>query len=110
MPPVYLRNLGIQRNQPEDREGLFRTRRPGRGHLGEGKGRRHSVGLITERKWTPIATQRNRKPQTSASTQGKPILTTCTGKITIINPVVSSKGKFPKAVDSKLVQGKVKGE
>ncbi|MBW0492288.1 hypothetical protein O181_032003, partial [Austropuccinia psidii MF-1] len=28
------RNLGWQSNQPEDREGLSRTRRPGRGHLG----------------------------------------------------------------------------
>ncbi|MBW0496571.1 hypothetical protein O181_036286 [Austropuccinia psidii MF-1] len=34
MSPVHLRNLGIPRNQPEDREGLFRTRRTGRGHLG----------------------------------------------------------------------------
>ncbi|MBW0508335.1 hypothetical protein O181_048050 [Austropuccinia psidii MF-1] len=34
MSPVHLRNLGIPRNQPEDREGLSRTRRPGRGHLG----------------------------------------------------------------------------
>ncbi|MBW0573107.1 hypothetical protein O181_112822 [Austropuccinia psidii MF-1] len=34
MSPVYLRDLGFQRNQPEDREGLSRTRRPGRGHLG----------------------------------------------------------------------------
>ncbi|MBW0473243.1 hypothetical protein O181_012958 [Austropuccinia psidii MF-1] len=34
MSPVHLRNLGFQRNQPEDREGLFRTRRPGRGNLG----------------------------------------------------------------------------
>ncbi|MBW0496134.1 hypothetical protein O181_035849 [Austropuccinia psidii MF-1] len=34
MLPVHLRNLGWQRNQPEDREGLSRTRRPGRGHLG----------------------------------------------------------------------------
>ncbi|MBW0476767.1 hypothetical protein O181_016482 [Austropuccinia psidii MF-1] len=34
MSPVYLRSLGIPRNQPEDREGLFITRRPGRGHLG----------------------------------------------------------------------------
>ncbi|MBW0592905.1 hypothetical protein O181_132620 [Austropuccinia psidii MF-1] len=38
MPPVHLRNLGIPKNQPEDREGLFRTRIPGRGH------RRHSGG------------------------------------------------------------------
>ncbi|MBW0484680.1 hypothetical protein O181_024395 [Austropuccinia psidii MF-1] len=34
MSPVHLRNLGFQRNQPEDREGLSRTRRPGRGLLG----------------------------------------------------------------------------
>ncbi|MBW0463959.1 hypothetical protein O181_003674 [Austropuccinia psidii MF-1] len=33
MPPVHLRNLGISRSQPEDREGFSRTRRPGRGHL-----------------------------------------------------------------------------
>ncbi|MBW0544299.1 hypothetical protein O181_084014 [Austropuccinia psidii MF-1] len=38
MSPVHLRNLGFQRNQPEEVEGLSRTRRPGRGHLG------HSVG------------------------------------------------------------------
>ncbi|MBW0484965.1 hypothetical protein O181_024680 [Austropuccinia psidii MF-1] len=34
MSPAYLRDLCFQRNQPEDREGLSRTRRPGRGHLG----------------------------------------------------------------------------
>ncbi|MBW0524667.1 hypothetical protein O181_064382 [Austropuccinia psidii MF-1] len=34
MSPVYLRDLGFQRNQPENREGLSRTRRRGRGHLG----------------------------------------------------------------------------
>ncbi|MBW0486867.1 hypothetical protein O181_026582 [Austropuccinia psidii MF-1] len=38
MSPVHLRNLGFQRNQPEDREGFFRTRRPGRGHLGHSGG------------------------------------------------------------------------
>ncbi|MBW0466786.1 hypothetical protein O181_006501 [Austropuccinia psidii MF-1] len=76
----------------------------------KGKGERHSEGLITAKKWTPIATQRNRKPQSSASIQGKPNLTTCTGKITIINPVVRSKGKLPKAVDRKFVQGTVKGK
>ncbi|MBW0548309.1 hypothetical protein O181_088024, partial [Austropuccinia psidii MF-1] len=57
----------------------------------KGKGKRHSESLIKEKKWTSIATQRNRKPQDSASIQGKPTLTTCTGKITIINPVVTSK-------------------
>ncbi|MBW0498471.1 hypothetical protein O181_038186 [Austropuccinia psidii MF-1] len=34
MSPVQLRNFDIPRNQPEDREGLFRTRGPGGGHLG----------------------------------------------------------------------------
>ncbi|MBW0589990.1 hypothetical protein O181_129705 [Austropuccinia psidii MF-1] len=34
MSPVHLRNLGFQRNQAEDREGLSRTRRTGGGHLG----------------------------------------------------------------------------
>ncbi|MBW0549055.1 hypothetical protein O181_088770 [Austropuccinia psidii MF-1] len=38
MSPVHLRNLGFQMNQPEDREGLCRTRRPGRGHLGHSEG------------------------------------------------------------------------
>ncbi|MBW0471238.1 hypothetical protein O181_010953 [Austropuccinia psidii MF-1] len=34
MSPVHLRNLGFQRSQPEDIEGLSRTRRPGKRHLG----------------------------------------------------------------------------
>ncbi|MBW0490494.1 hypothetical protein O181_030209 [Austropuccinia psidii MF-1] len=38
MSPAHLRNLGIPRNQPEDTEGLSRTRRPGRGHLGYSDG------------------------------------------------------------------------
>ncbi|MBW0548267.1 hypothetical protein O181_087982 [Austropuccinia psidii MF-1] len=38
MSPVHLRNLGFQRNQPEDREGLSRTRILGRGHLGHSGG------------------------------------------------------------------------
>ncbi|MBW0540369.1 hypothetical protein O181_080084 [Austropuccinia psidii MF-1] len=33
MSPVHLRNLGMPRKQPEDREGLCRTRRHGRGQL-----------------------------------------------------------------------------
>ncbi|MBW0477390.1 hypothetical protein O181_017105 [Austropuccinia psidii MF-1] len=69
----------------------------------------HSEGLITTKKWKTISTQRSRKPQTSESIQGKPTLITCTGKITIINPVVTSEGKFPKLVDNKFVQGTVKG-
>ncbi|MBW0482396.1 hypothetical protein O181_022111 [Austropuccinia psidii MF-1] len=75
----------------------------------KGKGKRHSEGLIIAKKWTPIATQKSRKPQNSASIQGKPALITCIGKITIINPVVTSKGKFPKAVDNKDLQGTFKG-
>ncbi|MBW0539926.1 hypothetical protein O181_079641, partial [Austropuccinia psidii MF-1] len=71
-------------------------------------GKRHSEGLITAKKWTPIATQRSQKPQKSASIQGKPTLTACTWKITIIKPIVISKGKFPKSADKKIVQGKVK--
>ncbi|MBW0464483.1 hypothetical protein O181_004198 [Austropuccinia psidii MF-1] len=63
---------------------------------------------MTAKKWTPIATKRNRKTQSSASIQGKPTLTTCTGQINIINPVVTSKGKLPKSVDNKFVQGTVK--
>ncbi|MBW0566165.1 hypothetical protein O181_105880 [Austropuccinia psidii MF-1] len=74
----------------------------------KGKGKRHSEGLITAKKWTTIATQRHRKPQNSASIQGKPTLTTCAGKITIISPVVTSKGKLSKSADNKSVQGTVK--
>ncbi|MBW0530682.1 hypothetical protein O181_070397 [Austropuccinia psidii MF-1] len=72
------------------------------------KGKRHSEGLIKAKTWTPIATQRNRKLQNFASIQGKPTLTTCTGKITVINPAVPSKGKLPKAADNRFVQGTVK--
>ncbi|MBW0578067.1 hypothetical protein O181_117782 [Austropuccinia psidii MF-1] len=34
MSPVHLRNLGIPRNHPEDRPGLFRVGRPGSGSHG----------------------------------------------------------------------------
>ncbi|MBW0547841.1 hypothetical protein O181_087556 [Austropuccinia psidii MF-1] len=44
MSPVYLRDLGFQRNQPEDREGLSRTKRPGRGHLGHSGGWKNNEG------------------------------------------------------------------
>ncbi|MBW0535630.1 hypothetical protein O181_075345, partial [Austropuccinia psidii MF-1] len=50
----------------------------------------------------------SRKPQNSSSIQDKPTLTSCTGKITIINPVVTSKGRFPKSEDNKFVQDTVK--
>ncbi|MBW0460434.1 hypothetical protein O181_000149 [Austropuccinia psidii MF-1] len=38
MSPVHLMNLKVLRSQPEDREGLSRTRRPGRGYLGRSGG------------------------------------------------------------------------
>ncbi|MBW0469266.1 hypothetical protein O181_008981 [Austropuccinia psidii MF-1] len=38
MSPVHPRDLGFQRQQPEDREGLSRARRTGRGHLGHSGG------------------------------------------------------------------------
>ncbi|MBW0533201.1 hypothetical protein O181_072916 [Austropuccinia psidii MF-1] len=47
MSPVHLRNLGFQRNQPEDKEGLSRTRRHGRGHLGHSGGWKDTVGNHT---------------------------------------------------------------
>ncbi|MBW0577038.1 hypothetical protein O181_116753 [Austropuccinia psidii MF-1] len=47
MSPVYLGNLGLERNQPEDREGLSRTRRPGRGHLGHSAGWQDTEGNDT---------------------------------------------------------------
>ncbi|MBW0498227.1 hypothetical protein O181_037942 [Austropuccinia psidii MF-1] len=56
----------------------------------------------------PIATQSTRKSQNSGSIQGNPGLITFTGNITVINPVVTSKGKFPKAVENRFVQGTLK--
>ncbi|MBW0562879.1 hypothetical protein O181_102594 [Austropuccinia psidii MF-1] len=38
MSPGNLRYLGFQRNQPDNREGFSRTRRPGRGPLGNSGG------------------------------------------------------------------------
>ncbi|MBW0526905.1 hypothetical protein O181_066620 [Austropuccinia psidii MF-1] len=46
MSPVHLRNIGFQRNQPEDREGLSRARRPGRGNLGHSGTSNHRTGKI----------------------------------------------------------------
>ncbi|MBW0533696.1 hypothetical protein O181_073411 [Austropuccinia psidii MF-1] len=76
----------------------------------KGKGKRNSKGLITTKRWTPIAAQRTRKPQSPSSIQGKPTLRNFTGKINIINPVATFKGKFPKAVDNRFVQCTVKEE
>ncbi|MBW0552371.1 hypothetical protein O181_092086 [Austropuccinia psidii MF-1] len=47
MSPVHLRNLGFQKNQPEDREGLSITRRPGRGNLGHSGGWQDTEGKHT---------------------------------------------------------------
>ncbi|MBW0477626.1 hypothetical protein O181_017341 [Austropuccinia psidii MF-1] len=47
MSPVHLKNLGFQRNQPEDQESLYRTRRPGRRHLGHGGGWKDTEGNHT---------------------------------------------------------------
>ncbi|MBW0518031.1 hypothetical protein O181_057746 [Austropuccinia psidii MF-1] len=44
MSPAYLRDLGFQRNQPEDRESLSRTRRPGRRHFGHSGGWQNNEG------------------------------------------------------------------
>ncbi|MBW0581614.1 hypothetical protein O181_121329 [Austropuccinia psidii MF-1] len=59
MSPVYLRDLGFQMNQPEDREDLSRTRRPGRGHLGHSGGWQNNEGdninpsIHTPIQWRP---------------------------------------------------------
>ncbi|MBW0535605.1 hypothetical protein O181_075320 [Austropuccinia psidii MF-1] len=62
MSPVCLRNLGIPSNQPEDRQGMFRARRPGTGHL-----RHSSESKDTEGNNTilPFTSQfnRNLKPE-----------------------------------------------
>ncbi|MBW0588506.1 hypothetical protein O181_128221, partial [Austropuccinia psidii MF-1] len=61
MSPAYLRDLGFQRNQPEDREGLSRTRRPERRHLGHSGGWQNNEGdNINLAIHTPI----QQKPQT----------------------------------------------
>ncbi|MBW0472986.1 hypothetical protein O181_012701 [Austropuccinia psidii MF-1] len=58
MSPVHLRNLGIPQNQPEDRQGLLKTRRPGSGYLAhhsewnntEGNHTQSSIHLPIEQK------------------------------------------------------------
>ncbi|MBW0591583.1 hypothetical protein O181_131298 [Austropuccinia psidii MF-1] len=47
MLSVHLRDLGFQRHQPEDKEGLSRTRRPGREHLGHNSGWQDTEGNHT---------------------------------------------------------------
>ncbi|MBW0555193.1 hypothetical protein O181_094908 [Austropuccinia psidii MF-1] len=61
MSPVHLRDLGFQRNQPEEREGLSRTRRPGRGHLGHSGGWQNTEGNHTH---SAIHTPIQQEPQT----------------------------------------------
>ncbi|MBW0472844.1 hypothetical protein O181_012559 [Austropuccinia psidii MF-1] len=61
MSPVHLRDLGFQMHQPEDREGLLRTRRPGRGHLGHSGGWQDIEGNHTH---SAIHITIQQKPQT----------------------------------------------
>ncbi|MBW0533131.1 hypothetical protein O181_072846 [Austropuccinia psidii MF-1] len=61
MSSVHLRNLGIPRKQPEDREGMSRTRRPGIGHLGNSGGWQDIEGNNTH---SAIHIPIQQKPQT----------------------------------------------
>ncbi|MBW0553560.1 hypothetical protein O181_093275 [Austropuccinia psidii MF-1] len=61
MSLVNLRNIGIQRNQTEDRQGLSRTRRPGTGYLGHSCGWQDTEGNHTN---SAITLPIQQKPQT----------------------------------------------
>ncbi|MBW0478420.1 hypothetical protein O181_018135 [Austropuccinia psidii MF-1] len=61
MSPVHLRNLALQKSQPEDREGLSRIRRPGGGHLGHSGGWQEIEGNNTH---SAIHIPIQQKPQT----------------------------------------------
>ncbi|MBW0478169.1 hypothetical protein O181_017884 [Austropuccinia psidii MF-1] len=61
MSPVHLRNLGIPRNQQEDREGLSRTRIPARENLGHSCGWQETEGNHTH---SSIHLPIQQKPQT----------------------------------------------
>ncbi|MBW0533317.1 hypothetical protein O181_073032 [Austropuccinia psidii MF-1] len=61
MSPVHLRDLGFEGNHPEDREGLSRTRRPGRGYLGHSGGWQDIDGNHTH---SSIHIPIQQKPQT----------------------------------------------
>ncbi|MBW0559734.1 hypothetical protein O181_099449 [Austropuccinia psidii MF-1] len=61
MSHVHLRDLGFQRHQPEDKEGLSRTRRTGRGHLGHSGGWNDIEGNHTH---SAIHIEIQQKPQT----------------------------------------------
>ncbi|MBW0543989.1 hypothetical protein O181_083704 [Austropuccinia psidii MF-1] len=59
MSPVYHRDLAFQRNQPGDREGFSRPRRPATGHLGHSSGWQNNEGdninpaIHTPIQWRP---------------------------------------------------------
>ncbi|MBW0476947.1 hypothetical protein O181_016662 [Austropuccinia psidii MF-1] len=74
------------------------------GHMQKGKWKRNIESPTTTKKWTPISTKRPIKSQTSASIHGQPTLITCTGKITVINPVKTSKVKLPKPSEHNFEQ------
>ncbi|MBW0471381.1 hypothetical protein O181_011096 [Austropuccinia psidii MF-1] len=61
MSPVHLRDLGFQRHQPEEREGLSRSRRPGIVHLGNSGGWQDIEGSHTH---SGIHIPIQQKPQT----------------------------------------------
>ncbi|MBW0479254.1 hypothetical protein O181_018969 [Austropuccinia psidii MF-1] len=61
MSLVHLRNPGIPRNQPEDRQGLFSTRKPGFGHVGHNSGWQETEGNLTH---FAIKLPIQQKPQT----------------------------------------------
>ncbi|MBW0499148.1 hypothetical protein O181_038863 [Austropuccinia psidii MF-1] len=60
-PCINKRNLEIPRNQKKEREGLLRTRRPGRGHLGSSGGWQGTEGNHTH---SAINLPIQQKPQT----------------------------------------------
>ncbi|MBW0493872.1 hypothetical protein O181_033587 [Austropuccinia psidii MF-1] len=62
MSPSHLRDRGFQRNQPEDREGFSKTRRTGRGHLGQSGGWQKIEGNNTH---SAIHIPIKQKPHTS---------------------------------------------
>ncbi|MBW0468196.1 hypothetical protein O181_007911 [Austropuccinia psidii MF-1] len=58
MSPVHLRNLGFRRNQPKDREGLSRARRPGRGNHGHSGGWQDTEVEVIAKGWNPTRKSR----------------------------------------------------
>ncbi|MBW0529369.1 hypothetical protein O181_069084 [Austropuccinia psidii MF-1] len=89
MSPVHLRNPVFQRNQPEDREGLSESMRPGGGNLG------HSGGWKEiERNHTHSATQISNSTETSDQRTGKIF-------IKFFSSTNSSKAFFQWSMDNK---------